>query len=198
MISISFNLSFYFPHQTIKKKRAAGVDRKNKRSHADTSCIFTSFQCRTRAFRNKMHSIMDVCILIVVCTVVVCALQILFLYVIERLSRNLTSSKLNGNRQDGDEQSDRERIPRGRRQPVEQEEWHFFGMLVFFRVFPVNTVSVFLFKILLVCWSATGSIHLYPLGECWLGLFCRFSCLVWSFFCLKLVKDFVLKDQAPF
>ena len=65
---------------------------------------------------------MDVCILIVVCTVVVCALQILFLYVIERLSRNLTRSKLNGNRQDGDEQSERERIPRGRRQPVEQEE----------------------------------------------------------------------------
>ena len=93
---------------------------------------------------------MDICILIVVCTVAVCVFQILFLYVIERLSRNLTSSRLNGNRPGGDEQSERERIPRGRRQPVEQEELgHVFGMLL--RVFAVNTVSVLPFKILLVC-----------------------------------------------
>ena len=183
MISISFNLSFSFPHQTIKKERAAGVDRKNKRSHADTSCIFTSSQCRTRAFRNKMHSIMDVCILIVVCTVVVCALQILFLYVIERLSRNLTSSKLNGNRQDGDEQSDRERIPRGRRQPVEQEEWHFFGMLVFLEYFQLTPCLYFYLKFYLYA----NQLRVYtPIPTWWMLV--RF---VLSFFLFGLVFFFV-------
>lgn len=80
-----------------------------------------------------MQSIMDTCILIVVFTLAVCVLQILFLYVIER-SRNLTRSRFNGNRQGGDKQSRREAIPRrGRRQPVEQEEWHTFGTLDFLR-----------------------------------------------------------------
>ena len=116
------------------------IGRTNDRMQIPVAYLRVKFtsQCRTRAFRKKMHSIMDVCILIVVCTVAVCVFQILFLYVIERLSRNLTSSKLNGNRQDGDEQSERERIPRGRRQPVEQEEWHVFGMLVFLEYFQLT------------------------------------------------------------
>ena len=137
-----------------------------------------------------MHSIMDVCILIVVCTVVVCALQILFLYVIERLSRNLTSSKLNGNRQDGDEQSDRERIPRGRRQPVEQEEWHFFGMLVFLEYFQLTPCLYFYLKFYLYA----NQLRVYtPIPTWWMLV--RF---VLSFFLFSLVFFFLFETGERF
>ena len=110
-----------------------------------------------------MQSIMDTCILIVVFTLVVCVLQILFLYVTER-SRNLTRSRFNGNRQGGDKQSRREGIPRrGRRQPVEQEEWHTFGTLDFLR-------------------------HLVNVG-CFIVVVDTIVCLVrFALFCLKLQK----------
>ena len=126
-----------------------------------------------------MQSIMDTCILIVVFTLVVCVLQILFLYVIER-SRNLAKSRFNGNRQGGDEQSRREGIPRrrrrGRRQPVEQEEWHTFGKLDFLR-------------------------HLVNVGCCIVVVVVvvvdTIVCLVrFALFCLKLVKEFVLNSRV--
>lgn len=163
MISISFFLSLSLPHQTIKKwpqlVLISGTKERSYQLHSYELPVQNS------RFLQEMQSIMDTCILIVVCTVAVCVLQILFLHVIER-SRNLTTSRLHGNRQGGDEQSLSERIPR-RRQPVEQEEWHAFGTLDFVR-------------------------HLVNLGCFVVVVVDVIVCLVrLALVCLKLVKEFV-------